>query len=454
MKAAHENFCIPRNNSSPVWLILCIGLILGLYMGGCTNMVAQHFEKTVDITKGTMNLPGLTEPVTVSRDALGIPFIEAGTMGDMAMAMGYVHASDRLTQMAAIRLMSEGRLSEMAGASMIDLDLYMRTMNLRKTALNLLKNISPENLDLLERYCMGVNAYLERHKDNMPAELALAGYTPEYWKPIDSIMVYALLDLALSFNLHEEIASLNVAQAIGAAKTAWLLPIYPDEPIPFDEADKLSGIDLKSVVSALAGITKVQPLLSSLGLGGIAASNNWAISKSRTKGNASILCNDTHLLLTMPSMWTMVHVRCGGYDVAGISVSGVPAVIAGYNGHIAWGMTMVMADNQDIFLERLKDIGGRLHYLYKGKWLPTSDRKETITVKGKAPVSITIHETIHGPLLGDALTKEPIQLFQPRAVDLPYGIAVSWATVTEDDDSMNAFFSLSSAGSVDEAIPL
>ncbi len=142
------------------------GLILGLFMGGCTNMVAQHFEKTVDITKGTMNLPGLTEPVTVRRDALGIPFIEARTMGDMAMAMGYVHASDRLTQMAAIRLMSEGRLSEMAGASMIDLDLYMRTMNLRQTALNLLKNISPENLALLERYCTGVNAYLDRHKDN------------------------------------------------------------------------------------------------------------------------------------------------------------------------------------------------------------------------------------------------------------------------------------------------
>ena len=162
MKAAHEDPCIPRSTSSPVRLILCMVLILGLFIGGCTNMVAQHFEKTVDITKGTMNLPGLTEPVTVRRDALGIPFIEAKTMGDMAMAMGYVHASDRLTQMAAIRLMSEGRLSEMAGPSMIDLDLYMRTMNLRQTALILLKNISPENLALLERYCTGVNAYLDR----------------------------------------------------------------------------------------------------------------------------------------------------------------------------------------------------------------------------------------------------------------------------------------------------
>jgi acyl-homoserine-lactone acylase len=113
-----------------------------------------------------------------------------------------------------------------------------------------------------------------------------------------------------------------------------------------------------------------------------------------------------------------------------------------------------MADNQDIFLERLKDIGGRLHYLYKGTWVPTSERKETIKVRGKAPVSITIHETIHGPLLGDALKKEPLQLFQPRAVDLPYGIAMSWATVTKDDDSVDAFFSLSSAGSVDEAMPI
>jgi acyl-homoserine-lactone acylase len=454
MKALYEDPCIQGSKSSPVRFILYVGMMLTLIAGGCTDMVARHFEKTVDTTRGTMRLAGLAEPVTVRRDALGIPFIEAKTMGDMAMAIGYVHASDRLTQMASIRLMSEGRLSEMAGPSMIDLDLYMRTMNLRQTASNLLKNISPENLVLLERYCAGVNAYLDLHKGNMPAGLALAGYTPEYWKPIDSIMVFALLDLALSFNLYEEVAALNVAQVIGAEKTPWLLPIYPDEPIPFDEAHKFSGIELNKAASSLAGLIKAQPLLSSLGLGGIAASNNWAISKTRTKGNASILCNDTHLMLSMPSMWNLIHVRCGSYDVAGISVTGVPVVIAGYNGHIAWGMTMVMADNQDLFLERLKEIDGRLHYLYKGKWLPTSDRKETIKVRGKDPVSITIHETIHGPLLGDALRKEPIQLFQPRSVDLQYGIALSWATVTKDDDSMNAFFSLSTAGSVDDAIPI
>ena len=73
MKAAHEDPGIPRSTSSPVWLFLCMVIVLGLFMGGCTDMVAQHFEKTVDITQGTMSLPGLAEAVTVKRDNLGIP---------------------------------------------------------------------------------------------------------------------------------------------------------------------------------------------------------------------------------------------------------------------------------------------------------------------------------------------------------------------------------------------
>jgi acyl-homoserine-lactone acylase len=454
MKESSANLWFPSGMCNLLHLFLFIFMPLCLFTQGCNNIADRHFKDTVDTTQGTMSLPGLKEAVTVRRDAFGIPFIEAKNMDDMAMAIGYVHASDRLTQMVGLKLVSEGRLAELVGPVMLDLDIYMRTMNLRRTADNLLKNMSPENMALMERYCAGVNAYLDQHKNKLPPGLALAGQPPERWKMIDSIMVFSLVDLALSFNLHEEIATLNIAQAIGIEKTAWLLPIYPDEPIPVDEAAKLKGVDLSNAATASSPLADIQPLLSSIGLSGLAASNNWAIAKNRTKAGSSILCNDTHLMLSMPSLWNMMHIKCDHYTVAGISIAGIPAIIAGYNGNIAWGMTMVMADNQDIFLERLKLINGNLHYLYKGQWLPTSDRRETIKVKGKEPVTITIRETLHGPLLNDALKKEPLQLVQPKSVDLPYGIALSWATVTKVDDSMNAFFSLSYAKSVDEARPI
>ncbi|HXK47683.1 MAG TPA: penicillin acylase family protein [Deltaproteobacteria bacterium] len=429
-------------------------LAASLLMGGCSSMASRHFRDTVDPAGGSVTLPGLKEDAAVRRDAYGIPFIDTKNMEDMAMVMGYVHASDRLAQMAGFRLMAQGRLAEMAGAPMLDLDIYMRTMGLERIAKTMLQGISPQNMALLERYCAGVNAYLEQHKDRLPPDLALAGYTPEPWRPLDTALVFCLVNLALSFNVYEETATLNVMQAVGPQKTAWLLPVYPDEPLPFAETAKLDGVDLLRASQALAGMGETQRLLGSLGLGGIAASNNWAIHKDRTAGSASILANDTHLLLSLPSMWNMLHIRCGSLDAAGISVAGAPAVVAGYNGHIAWGMTMVMADNQDLFLEQLKTIDGTVHYLYQGRWLPVAERRETFTIKGKDPVTVTVRETRHGPLLNDAVSNDPGHIFQPVSTETPYGVAVQWASLSEGDRTFDSFFALSSARSLDEAFPL
>jgi len=115
---------------------------------------------------------------------------------------------------------------------------------------------------------------------------------------------------------------------------------------------------------------------------------------------------------------------------------------------------MVMADNQDLFLEKLKNMNGKLHYLYKGEWLPAAERKEVFNIKGKSPVTLTFHDTVHGPLINEALKKEPVHVIQAKSIDLPYGVALSRTITTADDDSMNAFFQLSFANSVDEAIPI
>ena len=448
------HFRFKRHHGEKIILKVCGVVALCLLLGSCATLIDRHFKGKLDPSQGNITIEGLKDEVTVRRDVYGIPFVEAKNMEDMAMAVGYVHASDRLAQMIGMKMISEGRLAEMAGPAVLDLDIYMRTMNLKGAAETLCKNVKPENLRLLEFYSKGVNAYLEQHKDKLPPGIALAGYKPEAWKPIDSVKIFALVNFGLSFNLQEEVAALNIAQAVGAEKTAWLLPIYPDEPIAFDEAAKLKGVDLKKAAASVAGITGLQPLLSSVGLSGFAASNNWAISRERTKNGASILCNDMHLPLSMPSMWNMIHIRCGAYDVAGMSLAGAPIVVAGYNGHIAWGMTMVMDDNQDLFLEQLKDVNGKLHYLYKGEWLPVTERKEVFNIKGKSPITLTFYDTVHGPLMNEALKKEPIHVIQAKSIDLPYGVALSRTVTTADDDSMNAFFQLSFANSVDEAIPI
>jgi acyl-homoserine-lactone acylase len=432
----------------------CLIAFAALFLSGCSSVMDWYFKRSVDPPTGEIAIPGLKEPVTVRRDAYGIPFVDAKNMEDMAMAVGYLHASDRLSQMISYKLMSEGRLAEMAGPAVLDLDYYMRAMNLKAVAAELYRRVSPENLRLLKKYSEGVNAYLETHQNKLPATFVLAHYKPERWEAMDSVKIFALVNFGLSFNLHEELAALNIAQKVGAKNAAWLLPIYPDEPIAFDEAAKLEGLDLNRAAAAVAVLADLHPVLEKIGLTGFAASNNWAIHKSRTQHDASILANDMHLPLSLPSTWNLAHVRCGDYDVAGVSLAGAPIIVAGYNRHIAWGMTMVMDDNQDLFLEQLKTIDGKWHYLYKSRWLPVVEREEIFKIKGEKPVTRKIRETVHGVLLNEAVKNQPLHYLQGESVDVSYGIALSSTAVAPDDDSMNAFFQLSFAHSVDEALPI
>jgi len=442
-----------RRYSSPHFLCFwVVALCLGL--SGCGALIDRYFQQSLDPDQGTLQLPGLKEDVSVRRDAYGIPYVEAHNMQDLAMAIGYVNASDRLTQMTGLKLLAYGRVAEMAGPSLLNLDMYMRTMNLRRAADNLARHTSPENLALLEHYASGVNAYVAAHRNRLPPGLDLAGYTPEAWTPTDSLMIFALVNFALSFNLHEEIAALAIAQKIGPEKTAWLLPIYPDEPLPFEEAAKLRGLDLTTPPQLPAGLADVQPLLRTLGLGGLAASNNWVIGKNKTLGKASIFANDQHLVLSMPSMYNLMHVRCKNLDVAGINMAGLPAIVAGFNGHVAWGMTMVMADNQDIFLEQLQRTGDTLRYLHKGKWLPVRKRQEIFRIKGQSPVTFTIQETVHGPLLNEILRQKSTHIIRAKQIDPPYGLALAFANNADRDQSVDAFFNLGRTRSADEALTL
>jgi acyl-homoserine-lactone acylase len=411
------------------------------------------YKGSVMLEQGKLTVKGLKDTVTVRRDEMGIPFIEANTRQDLAFATGYINSSDRLNQMVTLKLISQGRLSEMAGQPVLEIDKYMRTLNLNKAAGLLYDEISEENKKFLECYAQGVNAYLEQHKDNLPPELSLNGYIPDTWEAYDSITILAFVGLSLSFNLHEEIGSLAMAQSIGPDKTAWVLPVYPDEPIPLDEARKLEGIDLKGMPDTLQGVGIAAEILTSMGLSGVAASNNWAVSGQRAAGKASILANDAHLFLSLPSMWNMMHLRCNDMDVVGFGIAGIPCIISGYNGYVAWGQTMVMADNQDVFLEKLRKNNGKLEYLYKGKWVPTTEREEIIKVRKKDPVRIIVHETIHGPLLNDIITKEPINHFlTPGPVEMPFGLALSWAAFEPGDKTGEAYINLSKAKSVPEAL--
>lgn len=416
-------------------------LVLGL--AGCDAM-DLWLRDTVDKAEGEVTLQGLTAPVTIRRDDMGVPRIEAANTGDLAFGVGYAMASDRLAQMVSYSLVAQGRISEMAGAPTRDLDVYMRTLGLRRHAERHLAQVSPELQQNLQRFADGVNAWVHTHRDTLPLDFKLSGYAPEPWAPINSMDVFMMLNLGLSLNLPEEIAFLDLAGVVGPEKAAWLIPSYPDEPIALDEAGKLKDFPFRELQVALQGHTQLDRQLAGLFVPlRQAASNNWVVSAARTKGKASILANDTHLLLEHPPVWMLMQVATPGYSAGGVAIAGLPGAVAGYNGHIAWGMTMVMADSQDVFVEKLKQEGGKTLYLYQDNWRPVQQREEVIRIKGDPDHKIIVQETVHGPLLNAALRGQRVNEIMAPTLKVAdgYGLAVQ-TTGSIADKSVERFFLL------------
>lgn len=446
-------FCI----FDDVALVFAVFFLM-MMLSGCT-LLDYRMRSTVPQSTGVIEVPGIATEAFIRRDALGIPVVHSENMDDLAFAAGYAMASDRLAQMVSYSLLGQGRLSEMAGPPVLDIDMYVRIMGLHLAAQHQFDQLPLEYRRMLDRFAEGVNAYIDIHKDRLPLDFRLSGYTPEAWQPINSLYIFNVLNLGLSFNLHEEIAFLSIAHALGPGKAAWLFPVHPDEPLPFDKAaileeawDEagsepfLSGLedDLKALEDIRDQVERI--LMPT----GIAASNNWGVSPFKTARGASVIANDTHLPLEHPPIWMLMQLKSSDYHVAGVAMPGIPGIVAGYNGHIAWGMTMVMGDSQDIYIERIKQINGKDHYLYRGEWHPVTTRTEVFHVKGGDPLERSFSFTRHGALLNSALSSAPVHPLLPPEAKSGFGLAVK-TTLHEPDNSLEGMHALNLATDMDAA---
>ncbi|MGA9700870.1 penicillin acylase family protein [Pseudomonas sp.] len=406
-----------------------------LSLAGCQ---LQSTQDTLPPVAGVQPLKGLAQNVSVRRNAQGMPLIESNTFHDALFSLGYVHASDRITQMVTLRLLAQGRLAEMSGPEVLDVDRFMRAVNLKKSAGELYNASSPRLKRFFEVYARGVNAYLFRYRDKLPPDLAQTGYKPEYWKPEDSALLFCLLNFSESSNLQEELASLVLAQKVGVDKLAWLTPSAPDEPIPLAEAEKLKGVNLGQI-TGLAGLDTVSQQLNSLNALAVTTSSNWAIGPQRSRSGKSLLAGDLAAQPQAPSPWSYVQIRAPKYQAVGASIAGLPTLLSGFNGNVAWSMSAVKGDTQDLFLEKVKRQGSALYYENNGKWLPAAVRNETFFVKGQRSIREVVYETRHGALLNSS-----------QALTSGFGLALQTADF-KDDKSLDAFFDLSRAQNAGKA---
>ncbi|HZT30528.1 MAG TPA: penicillin acylase family protein [Bryobacteraceae bacterium] len=347
-------------------------------------------------TSGTIRA-FIHERVEVRRDTLGVPHIRASSEEDALFAQGYVTAQDRLFQMDSLRRLAGGTLSEVVGPAGLSLDEDSRRLRLRRIAEAAYISMDRRDRAVMAAYARGVNAFLQTHLNRLPLEFTLLRYDPQPWSVVDSILIGLHMFRTLTSSWRLDLEKRSMLAAGDAAKVNYLF-------------------------SPRAG-GDVQP-----------GSNNWVLSGAHTASGKPLLSNDMHLEWSLPSVWYMVHLQAPGLDVAGVSLPGVPAVIVGHNQRIAWGVTNLEYDVQDLYLEQLDDRTGR--YRFRGQVEQARGEREIIRVKGTSPTELFTWVTRHGPVLV-AEGKDRMALrwaaSEPGTVDFPFlGIdkASNWQEFT------------------------
>lgn len=367
-------------------------------------------------------LPGLKKAVKVRRDERGIPYVEAEDESDLYFAQGYVTASDRLFQMDLFRRSARGELSEIFGKATIEEDKRRRTYGFKQVAEATVAQSDPRARAVLEAYAAGVNAYIDSLDDKgLPLEFQLLGYRPRHWTPADSAAVGKNFAETLSSTWTLDIARAAFAK-LPPEKRAALFP----EASPLDvlvvgtddkqkknstPAKRTSSLpvqsNLRELLSELSAIQQTEERTRArIGLNAEdrAASNNWVVSGKRTVSGKPLLANDPHLPPSAPSVWYMIHLSAPGLRVAGVTAAGAPGVIIGHNERIAWGLTNLGPDVQDVYRETF-DSQNPLRYQTPTGWRDAEVRREEIKVRksflGTETEAVTHEVTItrNGPIV-------------------------------------------------------
>ncbi|MBT7647022.1 MAG: penicillin acylase family protein [Rhodospirillaceae bacterium] len=369
---------------------------------------------------GDTLVSGPTAPIEILRDLWGIPHIFATTPNDAYFGLGFVHAQDRMFQMEQQRRLSQGRLSEMLGPMTAEFDRFMRLLDLHRASQASIAALDPAARESLNAYAAGVNAYMATHDGALAPELALLfADRPELWSAADSIAWLKVMALHLGGNWRQEALRAAMIEKLGPEKAA---SFYPGLPVgSSDIINEALGVDAAAISNLLS------ELLPLPGQG----SNNWVVDGRHTASGRPLLANDPHLGFSIPAVWYLAHLEAPGLSVAGATLPGMPLVIVGTNGRIAWGVTNAGPDTQDLFVERFDPENPTMYLTPEGSE-SFAVREETIGVRFAEDEEVSMLETRHGPIMTGIREQVAALTAEGEA------IALAWTMLQDDDRSIEA----------------
>ncbi len=375
------------------WLKRVLGLLVVLAVL-VTVLIWTLLRASLPALQGEQPLPGLQAPASVSRDALGVVTIEAASQADAMRALGLVHAQERYFEMDLMRRTAAGELAELFGPAALEMDQRMRMHRLRARTRAHLAEATGSQPQVLQAYVQGVNDGLAGLRVR-PWPYLLLRQLPARWEATDSV----LTGLAMYADLqdprnHNELAMRRIRDVVPPALHALLTHDGSEWDAPLFGAARGNAVLPGPDALDLRGDARPAPTDAGANAeADVHGSNNFAVAGALTVDGRAIVADDMHLGLRAPNLWFRVRLRYadaqapgGRVDVSGFSLPGLPAIVVGSNGHVAWGFTNSYIDNADFLAVPANAPGVVVH-------------AERIRVAGAPELTLRVRETAWGPIL-------------------------------------------------------
>ncbi len=385
--------------------------------------------------KDNFTIRGGKGEIQIRRLVNGCPHISAKDELDLYYGLGYMHAADRMVQMWLVKIIGNGRASEllMASPDMIATDKYMRWIDLAGDARREVDALTADTRTALDAYCAGANAGVKA--TSLPLEFRMVGYQPDEWTPADVLLAAKMIGyvgLASTQADVEKFIFQMLQNGVDAARVKELFPYIKEEITPeLIEIIKKTKSAMPIIPPSVAW-KRLVPNFS--------ASNNWVVAPQKSASGRTLFCADPHLGLQLPNIWYVVVLKAGEFSLTGASVAGVPVVAIGRSKHLAWAATYGTLDLSDFYIEDIQD--GK--YRRGAEWKPLAVREEVIRPKKGKPIPMKIYSTEHG-LLEDEPQENGYHLAFALSIKKYLGAAAQ---------SLNAFYQIFHCKTADKALDL
>lgn len=416
----------------PVRVVQYVAVAIALVLGVGAVAVYLTLRASLPQIDGEIVAPQLEAAAAIERDQQGTPTIRAASRRDLAFATGFAHGQDRFFQMDLMRRAAAGELAELLGAALLETDGKLRMHGFRRIAFEIAHDGAAVDRELLDAYAAGVNFALAS-AGSRPWEYTLLRSQPAPWRVEDSVLVAFSMYLNLNDSSGaEEVARSRLRDVLPQQLFDFMHPLGTEWDAPVVggtwQAGPVPGADVFDLraADARAAALNTPPSAYVLEEAPRVGSNSWAVAGSHAKGNAALLANDMHLGLRLPHVWYRARLIVESSseaqrDLVGVTLPGLPMLIAGSNGHIAWGYTNSYGDWTDVVVVEV-DTQNPGRYLTAEGSEPFENREETIAVRGGEPGHLAVQWTRWGPVIDRDAAGHPLALawtaHRPRATNL------------------------------------